>query len=89
MAKKAGGAGLNKTGGNLNLSMNSAKAGSIKGITSSDIKTKRMSMAPSMGVGGAPALGGLGLRFNKKAAKEPEEAAVEPQEETESSKVTK
>ena len=46
-----------------------------------------MSVAPSMGVGGA-ALGGLGLRFNKKA-KEPEEVAVEPQEETESSKVTK
>lgn len=66
--------------------MNSAKASSIKGITS-DIKTKRMSVAPSMGVGGA-ALGGLGLRFNKKA-KESEEAAVEPQEETESSKVTK
>ena len=79
VAKKAGGAALNKTGGNLNLSMNSAKAGgAIKGITTSDIKTKRMSMAPSMGVGSAPALGGLGLRFNKKAAKEPEEAAIEP-----------
>ena len=54
VAKKAGGAGLNKTGGNLNLSMNSAKAGGIKGIATSDIKTKRMSMAPSMGVGSAP-----------------------------------
>jgi hypothetical protein len=89
VAKKAGGAGLNKTGGNLNLSMNSAKAVGIKGIATSDIKTKRMSMAPSMGVGSAPALGGVGLRFNKKAAAAAEEVAAEPQEDTESAKVTK
>jgi len=69
--------------------MNSAKAGPIKGIATSDIKTKRMSMAPSMGVGAAPALGGLGLRFNKKATKETDDAAAEPQDETETAKVTK
>lgn len=74
----------------MNLSMNSAKAGGgIKGIASSDVKTKRMSVAPSMGVGGAPALGGLGLRFNKNAGKASEAAGLEPQEETDSSKVTK
>ena len=91
VAKKAGtgGSALNKTGDNLNLSMNSAKAGGLKGIATSDIKTKRMSMAPSMGVGSAPALGGVGLRFKNKAAAQAEEVAVEPQEDTESAKVTK
>jgi hypothetical protein len=69
VAKKAGGAGLNKTGGNLNLSTNSAKPAGIKPMAPSDIKTKRQSMAP------AP-IGGLGLRFNKKAAEETEAAKV-------------
>jgi len=91
VAKRAGGGALNKTGGgNLNLSMGSAKAGaSIKGVGTSDMKAKRASMAPSMGVGTAPALGGLGLRFNKNATKPVETEDMEPRDETESSKVTK